>query len=297
MSSVESKYLKNLKKVEAREIDNMLMSFLSYFMTLQLIRVDKFITENQKNWDQIANSCDMFCDGNYYEKLFKNIVKKQIPICDLGEIPYQNARIIYNNTTFPFISSDNPVIKREVNNADLSMVIPNSLITNDVKNSKESPFFFFPLTPWIAYISCDLIQADKVIEFDNNNLKNIFYLNYWSILNADIHVYSSVKEPLKGEAQLSQYLMMTFDSKESVVKICTENTHFVLKGKLVSNTENSLSIICDSKNELSQFVLGEKISLVEVFNNNSSICGMRYCSIQALDLNEKKIIFESDFKL
>lgn len=48
MSSVESKYLKNLKKVEAREIDNMLMSFLSYFMTLQLIRVDKFITENQK---------------------------------------------------------------------------------------------------------------------------------------------------------------------------------------------------------------------------------------------------------
>ncbi|WP_165383034.1 DUF4238 domain-containing protein [Acinetobacter sp. WCHAc060033] len=138
LSSVESK---NLKKVEAREIDNMLMSFLSYFMTLQLIRVDKFITENQKNWDQIANSCDMFCDGNYYEKLFKNIVKKQIPICDLGEIPYQNARIIYNNTTFPFISSDNPVIKREVNNADLSMVIPNSLITNDVKNSKESPFF------------------------------------------------------------------------------------------------------------------------------------------------------------
>ena len=291
LASVESKYLKNLKKVEEREIDNKLMSFLSYFTTLQIIRVDKFITENQKVWDQIAKWCNEFSGDNQLEVMLENIVKKQIPVSDFSNIPHSNAYIIYNNTKFPFISSDNPVIRKRVNKDDLSIVIPNSFIDQGVQNSKESTFFFFPLTPWIAYISCDLIQTDKIIEFDNNNLKNIFYLNYWSILNADNSVYSSIKEPIKGEVELSHLLKK---AKHGIcIRTYTENHRLILRGKSVSSDESSVSIICEISDELLKLELGERVSFIEVIENGCSVIGMRHCFVKDLDINLGSIVIES----
>lgn len=295
LASVESKYLKNLKKVEKREIDNKVLSFLSYFTMLQLIRVEKFIKETQDVWDQIAQWGNKVSGDNQLEEMLQNIVKKQIPVSDLGDIPHSNAYIIYNNTKFPFISSDNPVIRKRVNKEDLSMIIPNSLIDQKVKNSHESMLFLFPLTPSIAYISCDLLRSDKIIEFCDNNLVNIFYLNYWSILNAYNNVYSSIQEPIKGEAKLSHHLKM---AKHGVyIKVYTENDRVILNGELVPSDENTLSITCETDNEFSKLQLGAKVSLVEVIENGCSIRGMRHCSVQGLDLNTGLIVIESDFKL
>ena len=90
-------------------------------MMFQLIKVDKFITETQKVWDQIAKWDNEFSGDNQLEAMFENIVKKQIPVSDLGDIPHSNAYIIYNNTRFPFISSDNSVIRKRVKKDDLNM--------------------------------------------------------------------------------------------------------------------------------------------------------------------------------
>ena len=62
-------------------------------MMLQLIRVDKFITETQRIWDQIVK----------------------------WDNEFSNVYIIYNNTRFPFISSDNSVIRKRVKKDDLNM--------------------------------------------------------------------------------------------------------------------------------------------------------------------------------
>lgn len=206
LSGVERSYRKNLQKVVNRELDSEVISFLSYFATIQYIRVDKFITSMQNSWDQIAKWSDEFTGGNQYASMLANIVKKQIPTADLSGIINSNACIIYNNTKFRFITSDNPVVRKNVNASDLKFIIPQKNLDHSVPDSYESSFFFFPLTPSTAYVSCAFIKAESTLEFNDSELSNIFYLNYYSILNAHEHVYSSVIEPIKGEAELSKHL-------------------------------------------------------------------------------------------
>ncbi len=295
LSGVEGSYRKNLQKVVNRELDNEVMSFLSYFTTLQYMRVDKFITSMQKSWDQIAKWCDEFSGENQYEALLANIVKKQIPTSDLGGSIHPNASIIYNNTRFPFVTSDNPVVRKNVNVADLMLVIPKAILDHKMPDSHESAFFFFPLTPSIAYVSCDLIKAGVTLEFNDSELRNIFYLNYYSISNAYNHIYSPVIEPIKGEAELSEHLKSKQDGQ--YIKIYTDNHRLTIKGHVVSSDGNSLSFLCEPSNELSKLELEEKVSLVEVYDGSSSIIGQRYCSVQKLDINSGLVVFESDFKL
>lgn len=295
LASVESSFRKNVQKVKEQQIDNEVMSFLSYFMTLQYIRTKKFITGTQGTLDQVAKCCDDFSGGEEYKKLFANIVKKQIPTSDLGGIPHPNARIIYNNTRSLFITSDNPVIRMNMNKTDLSKVIPNSLINQEIPDSQESVFFFYPLTPSIAYVSCELLQSGKVIDFDDSHLINILYLNYRSILNAYNNVYSSVKEPIKGEAELSHYLKS--EKNVTYIKIYTENNRLISKGKVTVSDGNTLSFICDVSSELLKLKLGEKVSLAEVFENGCNIIGMRHCSIHEIDRNAGLVVIKSDLKL
>lgn len=77
LSGVERLYKKNLQKVISRDFDNEVMSFLSYFTTLQYIRVDKFITSMQKSWDKVAEWSDEFSGGNEYTLLLADIVKNR----------------------------------------------------------------------------------------------------------------------------------------------------------------------------------------------------------------------------
>ncbi|HCE4545020.1 TPA: DUF4238 domain-containing protein [Vibrio parahaemolyticus] len=295
LSGVERLYRNNLQKVVDRKFDNEVMSFLSYFATLQYIRVDKFITSMQNSWDQVAKWCDEFTGGDQYTAMLANIVKKQIPTADLGGVINSNAYIIYNNTKFPFLTSDSPVVRKNVNVPDLKVIIPQANLDHSVPDSHESSFFFFPLTPSIAYVSCDLIKTESALEFNDSELRHIFYLNYYSILNAHKHVYSSVIEPIKGEVELSKHLK----SKQigQFIKIYTGNHRLNIKGQVVSSDANSLSFMCEPSNELIKLRLGEKVSLAEVYDSGSSIIGMRHCSVQKLEVDSGLVVLESDFKL
>lgn len=295
LSSVEKDYRKNLNKVVNRNFDNEVMSFLSYFTTLQYIRVDKFITSMQNSWDQIAKWCDDFSDSSQYTYLLSNIVKKQIPTIDLGGIVHSNSCIIYNNTKFPFVTSDTPVVRKNFNIPDLKVVIPQDNLEYTMPDSHESSFFFFPLTPSIAYVSCKLIKAGTTIEFNNRELRNIFYLNYYSIINAHKHVYSSVIEPIKGEAELSRYLKI--EKNGQFIKIYTDRHRLSIKGQLVSRSENSLSFLCERNDELFKLELGEKVSLVEVYDSGSNISSMRYCSVHKIDVDSGLVVIESNIRL
>ncbi|HAS8376189.1 TPA: hypothetical protein I7762_21660, partial [Vibrio vulnificus] len=125
----------------------------------------------QGTWDDIAKYCDEITGENNYKKLLADVVKRQIPTIDLGDIAHQNARVIYNHTKFKFVTSDNPVIRKDVNKNDLSCIFPKELIRRDVPESYESVLFFFPLTPSIAYISCDLIISENLVYFSDYHLR------------------------------------------------------------------------------------------------------------------------------
>ena len=295
LSGVERLYRKNLQKVVNREFDSEVISFLSYFATLQYIRVDKFITSMQNSWDQIAKWSDGFTGDNQYAAMLTNIVKKQIPTADLGGIINSNAYIIYNSTKFPFVTSDSPVVRKNVNVPDLKLVMPQVNLDHSMPDSHESSFFFFPLTPSIAYVSCDLIKAESTLEFNDSELMNVFYLNYYSILNAHEHVYSSVIEPIKGEVELSKYLKNRGIGQ--FIKIYTGSHRLSIKGQVLSSNANSLSFMCDPSNQLIKLKLGEKVSLAEVYDSGSSIIGMRHCSVQKIEVDCGLVVLESDFKL
>lgn len=295
LSGVERLYKKNLQKVISRDFDNEVMSFLSYFTTLQYIRVDKFITSMQKSWDKVAEWSDEFSGGNEYTLLLADIVKKQIPITDLGGVIHSNARIIYNNTEFPFLTSDSPVVRKNFNVSDLKLIIPQAKLDHSIPDSRESAFFFFPLTPSIAYVSCDLIKAGRTLDFNESELEQIFYLNYYSILNANESVYSSVIEPMKAEAELSVHLK----SKQSgqFIQVYTNNHRLRFKGKVVSSDGNNLSFLCEPNGELTKLNVGENVSLAEVYDSGTSIIGMRHCSVQKIEVETGLIVLESDFQL
>ncbi|TXX49928.1 DUF4238 domain-containing protein [Vibrio cholerae] len=296
LSTVESLYRKYLTKVENRELTNEVMSFLSYFVTLQHIRVVRFIRSMQGTWDDIAKYCDDITGENDYKKLLADVVKRQIPTIDLGGIAHPNSRIVYNHTKFKFVTSDNPVIRKDVNKNDLSRILPKEIIRSDVPESYESVLFCFPLTPSIAYISCDLIISENEINFYDRHLENIFYLNYYSILNADEKVYSSIAEPMKGEVELSRHLK-ELKSKGQYIKVYTELYRLRIDGELIESDGNILRFKCYHTNELPKLATGDKVSLVEVINDGKSIVGKRYCSIMEVDNVSGLVSFKSDLKL
>lgn len=295
LSVIESSFRKNLKKLENREITNEVLSYLSYFTTLQYLRVKKHINSFQDTYDKIGENLYHFTGDNQYQKQVEDLAKKLIPFSDLGGIPHPYASIIYNNTSFPFLTSDNPVTIKRVNKRDLELVMPQHLIDRTIPESKEYTLFLFPLTPKIAYISCELIQDYLIIDFDEEQLSEIFYINYWCIRNAYAQVYSSVREPFKGEKQISDYIKSS--RNYTYIKIYTEDHRIKAEGSVLDSNLNTISFIFRDRDKLKNLNQGMPISLCEVIDNGISIIGLRNCTIKNLNIDTGLVIIESNFEL
>ncbi|TNJ34131.1 DUF4238 domain-containing protein, partial [Chlorobaculum thiosulfatiphilum] len=110
LSMVEGDYVKYSKEIIEESTNNENMSFMSYFVILQFMRVEAFLESFQSSFDKVAEWADMYVGGNSYKTAFKDIAKRQLLETDLGDILYLHSVIIYNKTDFPFITSDNPVV-------------------------------------------------------------------------------------------------------------------------------------------------------------------------------------------
>ncbi|MCK8132512.1 hypothetical protein [Pseudoalteromonas sp. 2CM28B] len=145
-----------------------------------------------------------------------------------------------------------------------------------------------------------MLDAKKSIVFNNADLENIFYLNYFSVLNSYRNVYSTVIEPIKGEAQLSKLLST---EPESLVKIYTLSKRIISKGVILSDTRTPVSakyktrtkvtLKIDDLSQLKLLTTDESIKLIEVLDNGVSIRGMRNCRISRIDYNIGSIVIES----
>lgn len=291
LSKIESAYPKFFDEIKNNYVNDENMSFLSYFVILQLMRVEAFIEAYQESYDQIAKMLDMYEGNGFYKEFFKDHAKKQLLSTDLRNIIYPHSTIIYNSTNFPFVTSDNPVVRRQINISDARKIIPKQYLINLEDKSSEFAFFFFPLSPNIAYVSCELIKhCDKVIYADSN-LENIFYMNCLSIVNSYSKIYSSIIEPMKGEQELAKIL----SSKNGIiVKIYTKYNRIISNGSIIYDANSEITLKIDNLEKAKEIKENEYIKLLEIFENGKSIRGMRESKVSSVSYETGVIIIKSN---
>ncbi|AQZ96273.1 hypothetical protein BVH74_16610 [Halopseudomonas phragmitis] len=294
LSKVEGVYPKVFDEIRKGRTRNENMSFMSYFVTLQLMRVEAFVEIFQGAWDKIAEWMDAFEGKDNYQSALKDVAKRLLVSTDLGHVIHPHATIIYNSTKFPFVTSDNPVVRRQVNITDALRVIPKRYLLEMEDESTEVAFFFFPLSPNIAYLSCEMLKGQESLHFSDIDLENIFYLNYFSIVDSYSKVYSSVREPIKGGEQLSKIL-----SSESglIVKIYTQSKRIISVGSIKSDANSVVTLKVEDLEGIKQIKEGEQVKLMEVLEDGVSIRGMRECKASSVNYTNGEVVIESNIKL
>lgn len=293
LSTVEADYGKYIKQILAGEANNENISFLSYFVTIQFMRVEKFINMFQGAWDKVAGWADTFEGKENYKNALKNISKRQLAMLDLGHIIHPYAAIIYNETNFPFITSDNPVVRRQINIVDALQIVPRRHLPENISESAEFAFIFLPLSPKVAYVSCELINHSGSLFYTSNDLEVIFYLNYFSIVNSHEKVYSSIIEPIKGEKDLAKHLT---EKSQTIVKIYTTTKRLISSGSMTNNSHFEISLKLEDLNQVKHIRDGEQIQFVEVVEDGHSIRGMRDCKISSIDYTNGLITIKSNIQ-
>lgn len=294
LSVIEGNYKKYSDEIIEGNINNVNMSFISYFVTLQFMRVEAFLESFQGGLDKVAEWMDLFDGGDNHKEAVKDIAKRQLPEIDFGNVLHPHSAIIYNKTNFPFVTSDNPVVRRQVNIVDARKIIPSRYLQIERNESNEFSLFFMPLSPAVAYISCEMIKLKKNLIYSDDDLENIFYLNFFSIVNSYKKVYSSVIEPIKGEETLSEYLS---SQSGTIVKIYTQTKRVICKATMQNNDNFSVSLKLSDLEQVGLIKTNEKISLVEVFEDGVSIRGIRDCKVSSVNYTNGLVTIESNIKL
>lgn len=294
LSVIEGKYKKYSDDIIEGNINNENMSFISYFVTLQFMRVEAFLELFQGSLDKVAEWMDLYDGRDNHKETVKDTAKRQLTEIDLGNVLRPHSAIIYNKTNFPFVTSDNPVVRRKVNIVDARKIIPSRYLQIERNESTEFSLFFMPLSPALAYISCEMIKSKENLIYSDDDLENIFYLNYFSIVNSYKKVYSSVIKPIKGEERLSEYLS---SQSGTIVKIYTQTKRVICKATMQNNDNFSVSLKLSDLEQLSLIKTNEKISLVEVFEDGVSIRGMRDCKVSSVNYANGLVTIESNIKL
>ena len=151
---MESDYAKYIKQILKGMVNNNNLSFLSYFVVLQYMRVEAFIDMFQGSMDKVAGWMDDFKGKDDYKTYLKDIAKRQLATVDFGDIVHPHAAIIYNETNFPFITSDNPVVRRQINISDALKIIPKKYLSENINESIEFALFFIDIHRFYFYAIC-----------------------------------------------------------------------------------------------------------------------------------------------
>jgi predicted nuclease of restriction endonuclease-like (RecB) superfamily len=299
LSSVESDFSKYAREVLRGSVTVENLSFMSYFVLLQFIRVESFIDMFQNAWDRVASFADAYDGGMAYQNAVKDLAKKQILSMNSGDIINSHACIVYNETKFPFLTSDSPVLRRQVNIDDMSELFPKDVLVREEDRSQEFLLVFFPISPKVAYVSCPLIKksAEKHLSLSDSSLINIFHLNVELIKNSSAYVYSSVEEPIKGQDELSKYLVSLKDDSGIYAKIHTSNNRVISLATIESDEREAISLVLKKAEDVREINVGDDVSLVELISAGSFIHSMRFCQISAIDHETGFIRIESKIKL
>lgn len=294
LSAIEHHYDQAIRKLLNGEFSNETFSVISLFVAIQFLRTKDSIRTHQKSWDKISEWADMFEGGERNRALYGEIsLRRLLYIAKPKFITpiHKCASIIINNTKIPFLISDNPVVQRFYNLDDIEQIFYPKPLKNYINEHHESPFFFMPLTPWLAYVSHNAFEAAIMgLECDHNNI--IGRLNDLMLLNADEHIYSFMNSPVSC---LPVSDNMSSESSYLITKIFTTSRRLVFKIK--SYHHDGELLILDLLNDCVELAQGDQLVSVEVFDptfrSNIGVTGRRDCEVKNIDNLNKKIVISS----
>lgn len=295
LSHIEGIYSECVRNVLNGEITNEDLSFISYFTTLQYMRVEKFMDAHQTIWNKIAETMDAFDGGDRYRSAVKDLLKKQLMVSDIRNVLLPHAHIAYNLTSMPLLTSDTPVIRRQVNVNDMASILPRAVLKTAVRESEEFFLVYFPLSPSVAFISSPIIREDTPMKVEVANAKYVASLNIQMVVNSHSRVYSSTPRPFSNEKAISEYLRLQ-SNRNSLTKIYTFDKRIIGEARLEEDENDAFSLIFSRSDCLIGLNAGEDISSVEVIENGASVRSMRDCIIKEIDNASGFIRIESKIK-
>jgi hypothetical protein len=296
LGSIEAELAKYLREIQAGKLSNEAVSFFSFYTMLQFMRVEKNLNM-QTSWNQVATTLDDFSrNQKKHGAIFEDLAKKQLLDSDFGDIVYEDAHLIYNNTNISFMTSDSPVVRRQVNISDITDLLPSKYLISSKDESVEERLFFFPLTPEIAYISSPLIRTCENRRILVDDICYVVFLNTATILNASINVYSSFKPPKQVDQETSKYIQSD-QRRGFYAKIYGNGSRVIATLVKSESGRNDIKLLLEHGSDLKPFSEGDDISLCEVVKNGCSIRGMRECNVSAIDHEIGSITIESRFKI
>lgn len=293
LASIESEYSSSIKKLLGGVFSNEILSSISIFVAIQLIRTKRSIISQQRAWDNISECADMLEGDGKNQAQLSEIAKKQLLY--IARTPAANklhkaSVIMFNMTKIPFLTSDNPVVRNFYNHEDISSILAPIRIEKYLDKHLETPFFFMPITPWVAYISHDALKSEnKGLTCEHAQI--VERLNDLTILNADKYIYSLMDEPVKNPP-------VSFPPIDNIytlwAKAFTKSKRYIWRVKSYKSKPGSLMLI--SFESCSDLLVGEQISSIEVYDANFSEdigrTGLKNCKVAENNIIEKMIVFE-----
>jgi hypothetical protein len=273
------------------------------FIIFQLFRTKRKINGLQKTWNSIASTMDLF-EGSErnkgeVEELAKKMLLRLVHFKTCEPI-YENGVILFNLTEIPFLTSDNPVVHKFVNREDISNILNHNQILHYPNSHEETPFFFMPLTPCLAYVSHQGLSNRKQKDYKSVDRQEIINLNNMTIGNPDEKIYSSMKDPIQN----CELLAIDINKKPQkiIAVIFTANQRLTFELKEYSKSMQSVTLILPEFGDISILKIKQKIISVEVYDPNiqtpiGSATGMRGCFVKIIDIENNTIIIEQNFLL
>ncbi|RUO69005.1 DUF4238 domain-containing protein [Pseudidiomarina sediminum] len=294
LSVIENHYDRAIHKLLNGEFSNEIFSVISLFVAIQFLRTKDSIGTHQKSWDKISEWADMFEGGERNRTLYSEISLKRLLY--LAKPKFINpihkcASIIINSTKIPFLTSDKPVVQCFYNLHDVVQIFYPEPIRNYINGHYESPFYFMPMTPWLAYVSHNAFEAEtKGLECSHYNI--IEKLNDLMLLNADEYTYSSMNNPVSS---LPAKGSLSSASSYLTTKIFTTTRRLVFEIKNYHH-DNEL-LILNLLNDCVELAKDDELVSIEVFDpkfsSNIALTGRRNCKVKNIDNLNKKIVIGS----
>jgi hypothetical protein len=307
LSVIEGRYASVLEKLKGHVIlCDEEKQILSSFAVAMLFRTESFQARSQGVINKLVGWLKDF-DGDTeehrkYVRGHEDISKKLIIANSSQDFFAVNGlSIVANKTWMPFVTSDNPVLRRDSHVDEMPMLVGQGRHCRSGFTPNEIfPFFYMPVTPEMALVSCKLI--DHSIEGNNYiecvDVDAILKLNILLVSQSNEYVVSDRVAPLGDiEKEVSRDLGNRTLAQGIYAKLYTNKNRYGFKVDCISNILDGVCLkLCDF-NTYKQIVSDCDLSSLEIYKDGLGVRGMRQIEIGGFDDNLMEIKIVSKVRL
>lgn len=307
LSLIEQKYARVLRKIKKFDVlSDGDRQDLSRFVIATMVRVESF----QENMNDTIGSLvqihrDLGGDTDFHRRYFygsEDLPKRLIvENSSLDFLAWNGLSIIVNRSHLPFVTCDNPVLRREMHSDEIAMFVGHGAHCRaGFSPGQAKPFFYMPVSAEMAIVSCELIDhavvGNQYIQCADAHV--ILRLNFLLIAQAEKYIVADRVLPV-GSSE-SRFLESLRDGElDSGIRarIYTTQGRYVFDVLSISEIPDGVSLrLLDADVYRGLVSDGDVVSL-EVYEGGRNTRGMRQIEIDGVDDESLEIRIVSKFKL